>query len=147
MVIHGIKPIWICPYKRCSFPAYSNNMNILVIEDNLEISDIINFVLEEEGYTVLTSPDGSILKDLTQIKPKLIIIDQRLNAELGSDLCIQLKANPATAAIPLLLLSALNNLEEIACQCGADAFIEKPFDLDHFSLVVKQLVTAKTEQA
>src|SRR5690606_13089892 len=71
----------------------------------------------------------SINKKLKQYEFGLILLDENLNWGWGSDLCRELKSDEKTATIPVVLISAIRNIDEIAEQCGADAYIRKPFDI------------------
>lgn len=115
---------------------------IIVIEDNHDILDMIAFILEDEGYEVLSSLDAEPLKDIETHKPDLVLLDDWLADGYGHQLCAQLKANPATTNIPVLLVSSVQNLKELAQQSQADGFIHKPFDIDYLIEMVKQHLKA-----
>lgn len=113
---------------------------ILVIEDDKEILAVMELILIELGYIVEGSADGAVLKDINSIRPDLIILDDRLGGEKGSDLCVKLKSDPDTSAIPVILFTADINGEEIADHINADAFVAKPFDIDDLSAVIDKLI-------
>jgi len=114
---------------------------ILVIEDDKDIRDTIVYVLEEEGYEVIASDNARILKKVHDLEPDLILLDNWLTdwtSDLsGQQLCKALKNDPATNHIPVILISAVNNLKEIAQAGEADGYIKKPFDLTELIEVVK----------
>lgn len=91
---------------------------ILVIEDDKDIRDTIVYVLEEEGYEVIASDNARILKKVNDLEPDLILLDNWLTdwtSDLsGQQLSKALKNNPTTRHIPVILVSAVNNLKEIA---------------------------------
>lgn len=60
----------------------------------------------------------------------LILLDDWLNDGLGSQLCKKLKNNAHTANVPIILISAANNLAASAKESGADDFLSKPFDIE-----------------
>ncbi|HTD99135.1 MAG TPA: response regulator [Mucilaginibacter sp.] len=105
-------------------------MKILVIEDNLDLKEILDYILKDDGHEVIPCSDGSSLNSLDIIKPDLILMDEILAGSRGSALCRRLKKDEATMHIPVILISAMPNLKEIAAECGADAYIEKPFSID-----------------
>ncbi|NHA07887.1 response regulator [Mucilaginibacter sp. HC2] len=115
---------------------------ILVIEDDKDIRDTIVYVLEEEGYEVIASDNARILKKVNDLEPDLILLDNWLTdwtSDLsGQQLSKALKNNPTTRHIPVILVSAVNNLKEIAQAGEADGYIQKPFDLTELSEVVKR---------
>ena len=117
---------------------------ILVIEDDKDIRDTIVYVLEEEGYEVIASDNARILKRVNDIAPDLILLDNWLT-DWASDLSGQqlskaLKNDPATSHIPVILISAVNNLKEIAKEGEADDYIKKPFDLTELTELVKRYI-------
>ena len=63
-----------------------------MIEDDKEILNIISLVLEGDGLITILSSSGAVLQDLTGIEPDLILMDEWLGAELGSNLCRKLYA-------------------------------------------------------
>lgn len=111
-------------------------MRILVIEDNPDIKEILDYILKDDGHEVVPCSDGTSINALDTIKPDLILMDEILSGNRGSMLCRQLKQDHATRHIPLVLLSAMPNLKEIAAGCGADTYIEKPFNIDRLIDVI-----------
>jgi DNA-binding response OmpR family regulator len=103
---------------------------ILIIEDDQDILDIITYILSNEGYQIISATDSSPLKNLIAIQPSLILLDNWLADGYGKDMCRQIKEDPARAHFPVILFSANNNLEKMAAECKADAYLLKPFDMD-----------------
>ena len=112
-------------------------MKILVIEDNPDIKEVLDYILQDEGHDAVSCSDGSSLTSLDQIKPDIILIDEILGGARGSELIKKLKAEEHTRPIPVVLISAMPNLEGIAARCGADAFLEKPFNIDNLTDIIK----------
>jgi len=115
---------------------------ILVIEDEKDIRDTLVYVLEEQNYEVISSEDAKILKSLHTIKPDLILLDNWLTEwksdANGQQISKELKSNPATSHIPIIIISAVSNIQEIAEAGQADAFLRKPFDLNEIIAIVKK---------
>jgi DNA-binding response OmpR family regulator len=103
---------------------------IIVVDDDDDILQIIRYVLEEHGMTVETVSDIVAFQKLCQSTTDLILLDDWLNDGLGSQLCKSLKNNEHTANVPIILISAANNLSESARESGADDFLSKPFDIE-----------------
>ena len=117
---------------------------ILVIEDDTDIREAIAYALEQENYEVISSDNARILKSLDQLNPDLILMDNWLTEwksdANGQQLSRQLKSDPATSHIPVIILSAVSNIEEIAQAGLSDGYLKKPFDLkDLFDVVKKHL--------
>ena len=117
---------------------------ILVIEDDKDIRDTLVYVLEEQGYEVVSSEEAKILKSLDKIKPDLILLDNWLTEwksdANGQQISKQLKSNPATSHIPIVIISAVSNIQEIAEAGMADDYLRKPFDLNDIISIVKKYV-------
>ena len=115
---------------------------VLVIEDDKDIRDTIVYVLEEEGYEVVSSEDAKILRTLADIKPNLILLDNWLtdwkSDANGQQLSKELKSKPATSHIPVVIISAVSNIQEVAAAGEADGYLRKPFDLTELTDIVKK---------
>jgi CheY-like chemotaxis protein len=116
---------------------------ILIIEDNEDILDILQTVLSAEGYEVVTSEEGRILKNVLQINPDLIFLDNSLADGLGSKLCREIKSNPSTQHFRIILISANNQLEQLATDSLADGFLSKPFDLVELTKIAARELSPK----
>lgn len=114
---------------------------ILVIEDDKDIRDTIVYILHEEHYEVIASEDSKILKSINNYKPDLILLDNWLtdwkSDANGQQLSKELKLNPATSHIPVIIISAVSNIKEIAEAGLADGYLRKPFDLTELIEIVK----------
>lgn len=111
---------------------------IVVIEDNHDILELLGFILENEDYEVLASLDAEPIKSLEEINPHLVLLDENLGADKGHELCLEIKANPGTSHLPVILISAVNDLAEIARKCNADNYIAKPFLIEDLLDLVNQ---------
>ena len=114
---------------------------ILVIEDDKDIRDTIVYILQEENYEVIASEDSKILKSINEHKPNLVLLDNWLtdwkSDANGQQLSKELKSNPATSHIPVIIISAVSNIKEIAEAGLADGYLRKPFDLNELIEIVK----------
>jgi two-component system phosphate regulon response regulator PhoB len=117
---------------------------ILVIEDDKDIRDTIVYILEEEDYEVIASEDSKILKSIHIHKPDLVLLDNWLtdwkSDASGQQLSKQLKSDPATSHIPVIIISAVSNIKEIAEAGLANAYLRKPFDLADLINIVRKHV-------
>jgi CheY-like chemotaxis protein len=117
---------------------------IMVIDDDKDIRDIIVFILEEEKYEVISSGDSRILKSMNKHNPHLVIMDNWLTEwksdASGQQLSLELKTNPATSHIPVIIISAVSNIKEIAEAGRADAYLQKPFDMVELTAMVAKLI-------
>jgi two-component system phosphate regulon response regulator PhoB len=121
---------------------------VLVIEDDKDIRDAVTFALEDEGYEVISSDNAKILKQLDVVAPDIILLDNWLtdwsSDANGQQLSKDLKTNPATSHIPVIIVSAVSNIKEIAEAGMADGYLKKPFDLAELAAVVKKHTSPPT---
>ncbi|OKS84801.1 response regulator [Mucilaginibacter polytrichastri] len=115
---------------------------ILVIEDDKDIRDTITYALQGEGYEVVASENAKILKTINDINPDLLLLDNWLtdwkSDANGQQLSKELKTNPKTSHIPIVIVSAVSNIKEIAEAGLADGYLKKPFELDDLHAIVKK---------
>ncbi len=110
---------------------------ILVIDDEIPIIELLRDLLEDEGFVVLTATNGKVaLKLVQQQVVGLIITDQMMPQLTGTELAEQLRSDPQTAAIPLLLMSAA--LPEKTSDLFV-AFVQKPFNIEDILLHVRRV--------
>ena len=117
---------------------------ILVVDDNQEILEVIELILELEGYQVSALIDANRFNErLTEFKPDLILLDVMLGSLDGRDLCNSLKADKVTVDIPVIMISASHNLNDMQNRiCYPNDFIAKPFDIDNLISKVNQQLAA-----
>ena len=110
---------------------------ILLLEDEKNILDTIQEILEGEGYSVIAFNHYESVEAIIEFAPELILLDIRLSNGYGHLLCQDLKSNPLTADVPVILVSGADNLEKIAQDYKADNFLSKPFNLNDLISMVK----------
>ena len=103
---------------------------ILIVEDEANIIKLISIRLERLGHSISSADDGVTALDLARtITPDLILLDVMLPILNGFQVLQQLKADPVTAPIPVLMLTARGHERDIVAglEGGADDYIVKPF--------------------
>lgn len=103
---------------------------ILVVDDDPAICDVVQTLLESEGYNVQTTLDGTTAIHLDNDLPDLLLLDVRLSGQDGCQIARILKQKPQTKHIPIIMISANQDLADAAVQSGVDDYLEKPFDLN-----------------
>ncbi len=112
---------------------------VLVVDDNQEILNVIEIVLQGEGYDVICVDTGKDLKEkVIDSQPNLILLDIMLGAYNGLVLCKELKSDPKTLMVPIVMISASHNVDDT--NCNAEGFIAKPFEIDYLINKVAGLV-------
>jgi DNA-binding response OmpR family regulator len=103
--------------------------HILVCEDDESILDVLQLILEEKGYRVTAWGYCNSIEDVRIIQPDLLLIDLWLPELGGVEICRLMKADIEMKDVPVILVSATNELEKTAKQLNADDFIKKPFNV------------------
>ena len=112
---------------------------VVLVQDNKEILEIMDQVLEEEGFDVTASLTTDPVDRIDEIEPDVVIVDDYIKGDKrGSEVIKQLKSDPETEDVSAVLTSTSNKLPQQAQECKADDYIEKPFDIDHMINVVKK---------
>jgi DNA-binding response OmpR family regulator len=119
-----------------------NKKKIMIIEDDLELLGILHDHFVSEGFDVTVYPDKNSVKRVIINRPHIILLDDRLKDGLGHELCTRIKGNDLTNGIPVILTSGHPHLRELKDQCGADDYMEKPFDLDLLAGMVRRHLQA-----
>jgi DNA-binding response OmpR family regulator len=109
----------------------TGEVRVLVIDDDPVILKLLEVNFELEGFTVLTAVDGEVgLALATAEQPDIVVSDVMMPNMSGLELATALKADPATAAIPVVLLSAKAQVHDVRAgmDAGADDYVTKPFE-------------------
>jgi DNA-binding response OmpR family regulator len=103
---------------------------ILIADDDADIRDLVASKLEQAGYDVIAVDNGlAALSQARQAPPDLAVLDVIMPGMSGIDVCRELRASSATAALPVILLTACAQEDdvEIGFGAGADDYVVKPF--------------------
>jgi DNA-binding response OmpR family regulator len=103
---------------------------ICIVEDDASIQDVLKIILTRAGYETTIFSDGQAILDHKYEPPDLFLIDKQLPIVDGLVLCELLKADPSTASIPVIMMSAYPNVKEFSEEVKADGFLEKPFKIE-----------------
>ena len=111
-------------------PSTTPAKTVLVVDDEQDILDLVRFRLEHDGYWVLTAFDGQIGLTLAQQeRPDLCILDVMMPKLSGLEVLARLRADPATAATRVILLTARGQDADVdrGFELGAQDYVTKPF--------------------
>lgn len=104
---------------------------ILVVDDDADIRNVINYILTDGGYEVRELGNGhGVDNAIADSRPDVILLDVVLGDMDGRDICRELKEAPATKAIPIIIISATHAHVDHEKGCHADDYLPKPFDID-----------------
>src|SRR5690606_19998132 len=105
---------------------------VLVVEDEQAISELLQYNLEREGFTVQLAGDGEeAMLAIAERRPDLILLDWMLPEVSGIELCRRLQLRPETREIPVIMLTARSEEEDRVrgLDVGADDYVTKPFSM------------------
>jgi len=121
---------------------------ILVVDDEPDALDLMAFNLRQAGLEVVTADDGAAaLKRAREVVPDLILLDLMLPEVDGLEVCKQLRRDPATSPIPIIMVTAkAAEIDRVlGLELGADDYVTKPFSPRELVLRVKNLIRRRTE--
>ena len=123
---------------------------ILIVDDEPGIVVPVQFLMEQQGYTVMIAERGDDALDLIyKYKPDLVLLDIMLPGIDGYEVCEIVRLNPDYRDVKIVFLTAKGREVEIAkgLSLGADAYITKPFSNDELVAKVKELLEKTCEEA
>ncbi len=109
-----------------------SKVRVLVIEDDADIRQLVQYNLQREGFEVLVAADGeSGLREAALRKPSLILLDLMLPDLQGLEVCRLLRSNSETRSTPVIILTAKGEESDIVVglELGADDYVTKPFSV------------------
>jgi phosphate regulon transcriptional regulator PhoB len=123
---------------------------ILVVDDEPDAVELIEFNLKAAGFDVVTAKDGAeALKKARQVLPQLILLDLMLPEVDGLEVCKILRRDPETQAIPIIMVTAkAAEIDRVlGLELGADDYVTKPFSPRELVLRVKRLLRERQPQS
>lgn len=112
---------------------------VLVIDDDAAILEVMQEALEHFGYEVrVTAQAHAAFSMIDAFKPELVLLDYKLDGANGGEICHQIKTNPWTAHLPVVLVSAYCKSILSLGNCGYDKLLAKPFDLEELLSTVEK---------
>ncbi|MFN0256488.1 response regulator [Pedobacter ureilyticus] len=114
---------------------------IAVFDDDQDLLDIFRFLLEEVGHkVVLFNNCDDIVSKVRDVNPVLILMDNWIPLIGGEQAIGQIRNEEDLKHIPVILVSASNDIAEVAKRAGADGVIAKPFDFDVILSMINKLI-------
>jgi two-component system, OmpR family, response regulator len=118
-------------------------VDILIAEDEPSILESLDFILRRAGWTISSVTDGdAALEAVRRLTPRLLVLDVMLPKRSGFEVLKQIRANPVTHALPVLILTAKGQQQDrrIAEELGANVFVTKPYANADVVGAVRQLL-------
>lgn len=122
---------------------------VLLIEDDLELTNLIKFKFEKENFNFFSIHDcTNVLKKTINISPDIILLDININEWNGFDICREMKTKESLLHIPIIFLTAKSdNISTITgLELGATDYISKPFSMDVLFARVRKVFRETAEQ-
>ena len=126
---------------------------ILVVEDEADLAELLRHNIEQEGYACRLAANGRVaVTEADKTPPDLIILDRMLPGLSGDEVIRQLKRDPRTASIPIIMLTAKaeESDELVGFALGADDYVTKPFSmkllLARISAMFRRTETSEADQ-
>ena len=116
---------------------------ILVVDDDADLRDAIAFTLSEAGFAVGEAADGpAALATIGAARPDLVVLDVMMPGPSGIEVCRQLREDPSTASLPVILLTARTSpaFRYAGLATGANRHVLKPFDPADLVALVRELL-------
>lgn len=116
---------------------------ILIVDDEPNIVISLDFLMKREGFEVAVAADGEeALAQVATFQPDLVLLDVMMPKKSGFEVCEALRADPAHAALKIVMVTAKGRDTEVAkgLAIGADAYVTKPFATKELVARVKNLL-------
>jgi DNA-binding response OmpR family regulator len=120
---------------------------ILIVDDEPNIVISLEFLMKREGFQVTVAVDGEeALRKIAELEPDLVLLDIMMPKKSGFEVCQEVRANPAWAAIKLIMLTAKGRDTEVqkGMALGADAYVTKPFSTKDLVIKVRSVLGLDT---
>lgn len=112
---------------------------IVVFDDDVEISYIVSYIMGDSDWEVISHTDcKNILEKVANLKPALIIMDNKIPDIGGVEATKMIKASELFKHIPVIFCSAANEVAKLAKEAGSDTYIPKPFDIEDFERIAME---------
>ena len=116
---------------------------ILVVDDESDVTELLEYKLEQEGYRVATLNDPlACIAKVREFEPELVLLDIMMPELSGIQLCRIIRADPVTKEIPIIFLSARGEVEDRikGLEAGAEDYISKPFNTNELLLRISKML-------
>ena len=116
---------------------------VLVVDDESDVTELLEYKLEQEGYRVATLNDPlACIAKVREFEPELVLLDIMMPELSGIQLCRIIRADPITKEIPIIFLSARGEVEDRikGLEAGAEDYISKPFNTNELLLRISKML-------
>jgi two-component system, OmpR family, alkaline phosphatase synthesis response regulator PhoP len=122
---------------------------ILVIDDEKDLTELVRYNLQKEGFIVRCARDGEAgLASASGDTPDLVLVDLMMPGMDGLEVCRRLRSDPRTAAVPIIMLTAKSGESDrvVGLELGADDYVTKPFSPRELAARIKAVLRRASPQ-
>jgi two-component system phosphate regulon response regulator PhoB len=112
---------------------------VLIVEDEANLAELLTDMLHSQGYEVVLTTASRAATLVDELAPHAVVLDYLMPGMNGAEVVKEVRRQVGTRMPPVMLVSGLSNVAELAHQAGADAYLRKPFDVDAFLRVIDRL--------
>lgn len=119
---------------------------VLIVDDNAQNAELLQAYLEDQGYHIRIARDGvEAMEQMDAQAPDIVLLDIMMPRMSGFEVCRRMKEDPQRRDIPVVMVTALNELGDVerGIDCGADDFLSKPVSKLELITRVKSLLRVK----
>jgi two-component system, OmpR family, alkaline phosphatase synthesis response regulator PhoP len=130
-------------------PPAEPTPRVLIAEDDPQSAELLEAYLSGTGYEIKTAADGQeALQKVQDWRPDLILLDVMMPRISGFQVCKQVRADPKTRTIAILMITALDQPSDVdrAVEAGTDDFLTKPINKNQLLLLVRSLLKSRQYQ-
>lgn len=114
---------------------------VLIVEDDRPIANAMRLLLEQEGYEVCVAPEGdTALSECERRLPSVIVLDYNMPVMDGGALIDELRWRPHLSGVPIVLTSAMRDIDAVARRFQIPYVLPKPFDAEQATRLVRRAI-------
>ncbi len=116
---------------------------VLIVEDEAGLGALLTDVLQTAGFNVVLTTSGRAEERVRDFEPAAIVTDFMMPGMNGAEVVDNIRRVLKDTAPPVVLVTGMDNAEELAATVGATAYLRKPFDMDDFVHIVQRAVNQR----
>jgi DNA-binding response OmpR family regulator len=121
---------------------------ILIVDDDIQTTTLLDLLLTERGYeTTTVNESSSVIQVAKSSKPDLILLDLMMPEPDGFKVCRMLREDTQFIFTPILIITALDDTDSkiVAFGAGADNYMIKPYDIDELAATIKLMLSGEND--
>lgn len=115
---------------------------VLIVEDEANLAELLTDILHSSGYEVVLATAGRAAVRTQEVAPAAIVLDYLMPGKNGDEVVQEVRRQVGGAMPPVILVSGLSNVADLAADANVEAYLRKPFDVDVFLATVERLTSS-----